>query len=193
MALVGFNYECECTSNREQSTTLFSFSPQVFSITWPKKNKNKYFLFQTIILLMNMHVSFFWTPKTKRSGGQQHELHDKERWGACCYWSPWETIFNLLLISDLCNHEQLRVSLWYLYEIYHFWLFCPSYIIYQVHTAVLANQIKCKKLSKIFITSSLTARFTKLKISMRPLSLKGWREWKVLSVIFWQYNLLSVK
>ncbi len=27
-------------------------------------------------------------------------------------------------------------------------LFCPSYIIYQVHTAVLANQIKCKKLVK---------------------------------------------
>ncbi len=174
MALVGFNYECECTSNREQSTTLFSFSPQVFSITWPKKNKNKYFLFQTIILLMNMHVSFFWTPKTKT-----------QRWPTA--WITWQrkvrcllllismrnNFFNLLLISDLCNHEQLRVSLWYLYEIYHFWLFCPSYIIYQVHTAVLANQIKCKKLSKIFITSSLTARFTKLKISMRPLSLKS--------------------
>lgn len=56
---------------------------------------------------------------------------------------------NLLLFSDLCNHEQLRVFVWDLYEIYHFWLFCPSYVIYRVHTAVLANQIKFQKLGLI--------------------------------------------
>lgn len=94
MTLVGFSYEYECTSNWEQSMTLFSLSPQVFAITWPpkKKTKNKSLLFQTIILSTNMHVSSFWTPKTRTQRWPTAWTTWQRKVSDCCYWSPWETL-----------------------------------------------------------------------------------------------------
>ncbi len=174
MALVGFNYECECTSNREQVQPYFHFLPKCFPSPDLKKNKNKYLFSRQSFI--DEYARFLFLDTKDKNAAVANSMNYMTKKGevlAAIDLHEKHNSSNLMLISDLCNHEQLRVSLWYLYEIYHFWLFCPSYIIYQVHTAVLANQIKCKKLSKIFIISSLTARFTKLKISMRPLSLKS--------------------
>lgn len=195
MALVGFNYECECTSNREQSTTLFSFSPQVFSITWPKKNKNTYFLFQTIILSMNMHVSFFWTPKTRTQRWPTAWITWQRKVRDCCYWSPWETQF-----------FQPAADLW---PMYSWTIKCFSVVsLWNISCLVVLSILhylpgthcgfgkpnQFQKLSNIFIISSLTTRFTKLQISMRPLSLKSgdgsgkFCQWSSDNTICWMLN-----
>ncbi len=121
MALVGFNYECECTSNREQSTTLFSFSPQVFSITWPKKTKTNIFFPDNHFI--DEYARFLFLDTKDKNAAVANSMNYMTKKGevlAAIDLHEKHNSSNLMLISDLCNHEQLRVSLWYLYEIYNF-------------------------------------------------------------------------
>lgn len=105
MTLVGFSYEYECTSNWEQSMTLFSLSPQVFAITWPPKKKQKTSLFFSRQSFYRRICTFPLSghQRQERSGGQQHELHDKERWAIAAIDLHEKR-------SGLHKHEQWRVS-----------------------------------------------------------------------------------